>query len=316
MNPPESNLEQRRPLFPAWTILGFLLVLMIFCSLLGNGIILGISYLKGIELQALLNDFEGESTAALRNFMRMVLLINHVTTFLIPALILVFLFYRKGWASFLKIKATPKLHNLVLAVFLILAAFPLAQLAVQATRRLLEKTTILDWAGDLGSSMERMIQLFLTMPSPWELFFSILVMAVVPAIGEELVFRGIVQQNLEKAFRKPHLAIWLTAFIFALAHFQMELLFGIFLLGALLGYLFYWTGNLWVPIMGHFINNAFQVMGVYFYADKFVGTDLETEPQLPLGIIIISIIFVLTLGFYLKKLNRLQNQGELGPFED
>jgi len=315
MNHPEPNLEPDRPLFPAGVILGFLLVLMIFCSLLGNGIVLGISYLNGIDLQALLSDSGGESSPALRNFLRLVLMINHLTTFLIPALILVFWRYQRGWASFLKIKAIPKFYNLVLATLLILTAFPLAQLAVQANRWLLEKTALFDWADDLSSSMERMIQLFLTMSSPWELFFTIFVMAAVPAIGEELVFRGIVQQNLEKAFRKPHLAIWLTAFIFALGHFELELFFGIFFLGLLLGYLFYWTRNIWVSITGHFINNAFQVVGAYFFADKFVGADLETELQLPLGIILISIIFVLSIVYYLKKLNWLQREVIPGPDE-
>ncbi len=316
MNHPEPNSEQVPSLFPARTILGFLLILMIFCSLMGNGIVLGISHLNDLDLQTLLSDSGEESSPALRNFLRMVMMINHLTTFLLPALILVFWCYRKGWASFLKINTTPKLYNLVLAALLILAAFPLAQLAVQANRWLLEKTALLNWAGDLSSSMERMIQLFLTMSSSPELIFSIFVMAAVPAIGEELVFRGIVQQNLEKAFRKPHLAIWLTALIFALGHFEMELLLGIFLLGLLLGYLFYWTGNIWVPIMGHFINNAFQVLGAYFYADKFIGTDLETELQLPLGIILISIIFVLSIVYYLKKLNPLQSEGNPGPTEE
>ena len=77
-----------------------------------------------------------------------------------------------------------------------------------------------------------------------------------PAIGEELIFRGYLQQKLAKRFGDMNASIFLTAFLFSLIHFHFDGLIPRFVLGILLGYLFYWGRSLWLPILAHFVNNA------------------------------------------------------------
>jgi membrane protease YdiL (CAAX protease family) len=110
---------------------------------------------------------------------------------------------------------------------------------------------------------EELTLLFLQMDTVADLAFNLLVLAIVPAIGEELLFRGYLQQTFTKWLGKPHVAIVITAVLFSAIHMQFQGFIPRFALGLLLGYLFYWSGSLWLPIIAHFINNAIAILFVY-----------------------------------------------------
>ncbi len=119
------------------------------------------------------------------------------------------------------------------------------------------------WMVDKEKETNHLIELMLTTDSISGLLLNVLVIAIVPAIGEELFFRGVLQQQLYKMLKNPHIAIWLTAFIFSAIHFQFLTFFARFFMGVILGYLYYWSGNLWVSIMAHFINNFAATIAFY-----------------------------------------------------
>ena len=77
-------------------------------------------------------------------------------------------------------------------------------------------------------------------------------------------------------FHNPHLAIWITAIIFSAIHLQFYGFIPRMLLGALLGYLFYWSGNLWLSILAHFVNNGFAVVVAYLINSNIISEDAET----------------------------------------
>ncbi|MBR1630789.1 MAG: CPBP family intramembrane metalloprotease [Paludibacteraceae bacterium] len=87
---------------------------------------------------------------------------------------------------------------------------------------------------------------------------NLLVLAALPAVGEELFFRGALQGLFAERGR-PAAAIWVTAVLFSAMHLQFMGFIPRLLLGALFGYVLLWTGSLWVPMMMHFVNNAFVV---------------------------------------------------------
>ncbi|MEM1122064.1 MAG: CPBP family intramembrane glutamic endopeptidase, partial [Bacteroidota bacterium] len=116
-----------------------------------------------------------------------------------------------------------------------------------------------------------------------------------------LLFRGIIQQNLEKRSQNPHLAIWITALIFSFIHFQFQGFFPRVLLGTLLGYLFVWTRNLWIPIIAHFVYNSGQVLLQYGYQQGFLELDLDKVESVPIWLVGISILGTTILCFRLKK---------------
>lgn len=97
------------------------------------------------------------------------------------------------------------------------------------------------------------------------LLLNIGLMALLPAIGEELSFRGVLQGLFPERYR--HTAIWVTAAIFSFIHFQFYGFVPRMLMGALFGYMLVWTGSLWVPVLMHFTNNALAVLA-YYISDR------------------------------------------------
>ncbi|MEX1190217.1 MAG: CPBP family intramembrane glutamic endopeptidase [Bacteroidia bacterium] len=115
------------------------------------------------------------------------------------------------------------------------------------------------WMEQREIQAERITDLFLNMNSVPDYILTLFIMAVLPAIGEELLFRGSIQPLLGKIIKNEHAAVWVTAFLFSFIHFQFFGFIPRLLLGAFLGYLFFWSKSLVFPIAAHFANNAFAV---------------------------------------------------------
>lgn len=147
--------------------------------------------------------------------------------------------------------------------------------------------------------------------------------AIFPAIGEELVFRGFLQNYFHRSTSNIHIAIWLSAILFSAIHMQFYGFVPRMFLGALFGYLYYFSGNLWVPIVAHFFHNGFTVVMVYLYQLGTINIDIEGTTSTPWYIVLLfSVITFLLLRyfyFFFKKYHsvhghleeRLQNQREV-----
>ena len=108
------------------------------------------------------------------------------------------------------------------------------------------------------------------------LLLNLLVIALIPAVGEELTFRGVLQQGLVRRMKSPHLAIILSAAIFSFIHFQFYGFLPRMFLGILLGYMFYITKSLWTSITMHFVNNGTAVVLYYLNNKGIIDIDPET----------------------------------------
>ena len=126
-----------------------------------------------------------------------------------------------------------------------------------------------------------------------------IVVAAIPAIGEELVFRGILQPNLIAWTKNKHAGVWLAAIVFSAIHFQFYGFIPRMLLGALFGYLYLWSGRIWVPIFGHFVNNGFTVLMLYLYQRKMSAIDFESTEALPITYILFSLVVTFALLYVL-----------------
>ena len=153
------------------------------------------------------------------------------------------------------------------------------------------------WMRSSEQQMAEMLEVFLVMDSPLDLVINLLMVAVLPAIGEEFLFRGTLQSFLKEWTRKPHLAIWVTAFVFSFIHFQFYGFFPRFILGVVLGYLFYWSGCLWYPIIGHFFNNGLQVVLVYVGVMSLDDTGAEMADSLVMIVVATVVCGLLAYGY-------------------
>ena len=108
------------------------------------------------------------------------------------------------------------------------------------------------------------------------LFLNLLIIAAVPALGEELLFRGVIQNSLARSLNNEVWAVWITAFLFSAIHFQFYGFIPRMLLGAYFGYLLIWSRSIWVPVAAHFMNNATIVVFYYFMKKDPATFDIET----------------------------------------
>jgi membrane protease YdiL (CAAX protease family) len=111
----------------------------------------------------------------------------------------------------------------------------------------------------------RLTESFLKMDTPGQFFFNIFMIGLLPAVGEELVFRGVIQKIFTQWSRNVHVGIWTSAFIFSAMHMQFYGFLPRMVLGGMLGYMLAWSGSLWLPIAGHFVNNAGAVVFMYLF---------------------------------------------------
>jgi len=146
---------------------------------------------------------------------------------------------------------------------------------------------------------DQLMELILIMDSPSSIALNFLMMAILPAIGEELIFRGIIQKQLNRWVSNPHLAIFLTAVFFSAFHMQFLGFLSRLLLGMLFGYLFYYSKNIWVPILAHFVNNSLALvlaltLGIGTNDDAFNDTASLSLSLMMFSLFMVSMFLVYT----------------------
>jgi len=191
---------------------------------------------------------------------------NTIGLFWLPGILFVVLL-NKNPINFLKLNKQFNSQYLILVAFLFFSFLPLLNLVatLNAEMHLPEwMSSVEEWMRNSEDNAAEMTKAFLKMNGLADLLFNILLIGILPAIGEELIFRGIIQQVINKGKNNYHIGIWVSAILFSALHFQFYGFLPRLLLGALFGYLFVWSRNLWVPIFAHFLNNTFALLAVYY----------------------------------------------------
>ncbi len=122
------------------------------------------------------------------------------------------------------------------------------------------------WMFEKEQAASKLTDAFLGLKSPSDLIWNIIMFGLLPAIGEELFFRGALFSILREWTKRTNLTIFITAFLFSAIHLQFYGFLPRFLLGVGFGYLFYFTGSLWAPILAHFVNNTLAVVAAYLFS--------------------------------------------------
>ena len=232
------------------------------------------------------------------NYLKLMQLFSGVGLFITPTL---FYAYLTNF-DFKFFKLTRQNTILVIAIMMLITPF---------IGLLLEWNMMIsfpEWLLQFDINSEAIVGAFLKMSTIWDLLYTLLVIAVVPAIGEELLFRGYLQQKIAKSLKNPHTAILITAFLFSAIHFHFQGMIPRFVLGVLLGYLYYWSGSLFLPILAHFANNAQAVIFSYplFKVDSgaySVLSETKIDPMMGLFsfISVVLLLYVLYQNLSIKK---------------
>ncbi|KYG83276.1 CPBP family intramembrane glutamic endopeptidase [Roseivirga echinicomitans] len=160
-------------------------------------------------------------------------------------------------------------------------------------------------ARQMEDSMKETTEMFTTFDSFGTFLLAFVVVAILPGIGEELLFRGLLQNSLHRWSKNAHLAIWVSAFIFSAIHMQFYGLFPRMVLGALFGYLYLWSGNLWYPIIAHITNNGFALIVAYMYQAEVTEINPDEPDSVPgyagiVALIVVSFLLFIFRNHYLK----------------
>jgi membrane protease YdiL (CAAX protease family) len=154
---------------------------------------------------------------------------------------------------------------------------------------------------------KKQIQVMARMNGLSDYIFSILIVALLPAVFEEAIFRGSLQNLLSRWLKAPVWAIVITAIIFSAVHGSYDGFVPRFILGFILGWLFYRTGNIWVNIAAHFINNAIGITILYAYSKPGQPTDLsKIDERFPIWLGAVGIVAVIFLLVAFDKVSKIE----------
>ncbi len=140
-----------------------------------------------------------------------------------------------------------------------------------------------------------------------DLISAIFIMAFLPALFEEIFFRGAMQNILTRWWQKPFMAIIVTSFIFSLIHFSIWLFLSRFILGIVLGTMFYITKNIWVNTIAHFLNNMIAVIQMYVLSLSKEKVDVsKLDPHIDWWMALVAGAVLIYLIVLLKRYSEKQ----------
>ncbi len=298
----QSDEQSASPVFKkGYTPLGILAICFAFFivgNIVGSILMLGLAAANGMDFRTILTSIDENSPIGTRNFMRATLFLNHLFSFILPAIVTAIFVYKKLWVNYLRLDKRPLLSQIFWGCIWFVVSVPLVQIVHQWNQSL----KLPQWMLNLESDTSNLLAGIITQTNMYEIVLNVFLIGVIPAIGEEMIFRGVIQQQIGRILKNDHVVVLISAVIFSAIHMQFQGFFGRALLGALLGYLFVWTKNLWVPMILHLLNNGLQVIYIYAKGIKPSEMDKISEAdKMPLWLGVLSLFATVLVGIYIQK---------------
>ncbi|MFW5706742.1 MAG: CPBP family intramembrane glutamic endopeptidase [Bacteroidota bacterium] len=248
------------------------------------------------------------------NLMKYLQVISHLGLFIIPSFIVAW-FLGRNIRHYLFLSQIPRENILLMSGVLIFAAVPFINYMLELNLQLQLPAPfegVENWMRTMEEDAEQTTRAFLSVETTRGLLFNLFMIAVIPAIGEELMFRGVLMRIFIRWVKSPHLAVWITATLFSLIHLQFFGFLPRLILGILFGYLVIWTGSLWPAIIAHFVNNAAAVVFFYFFHQHLGEGALQSmsEGSAGAGLAVGSLMITLLIMYYFYR-NRTAPPAEL-----
>ena len=299
---PDSGSIQRHPFVSLILLLSLIFAGAVIFTFVGAAIA-GIIY----GLGDLLKVFAGDLTANLA-ITKVIQISASIGMFVVPA----FLFARiesRNWRDYLKLNAFLPVFFL-LTFLLMFCSVPLLEWTVELNKSMKLPgflQGIEEWMRLKEDQTAEVTRQLLTMNTTGALLVNLLMLAVIPAVGEELIFRGCLQRLFNKLSNNYHIAIWVTAITFSAIHMQFFGFIPRMLLGAMFGYMLVWSNSLWLPILAHFINNATAVITAFVYQQQGKGLEQLDQPgQSSWPIYLASLALTTAMLWYFYQRSRKQ----------
>ena len=252
---PDQSENRRR----IWVTFAFVMVGTIIAQFAAIGILL----LNGYTIDDL-----GAGLPSL--VLAIVLGVSQLLSYLVPGIVSARVLFSGRWLQELNLDRAPTFLKLLMAI----AAFVLTLSFTGALAAMNAAVDLPEWASSIEGDIAGVLETLIT-SSSWPTFVLVFfIIGVLPALGEEIIFRGLIQPAVINSTGSSHFGVWVTAIMFGVVHMQFAGLLPRVFLGAVLGFLAYYSQRLWIPIVAHFLFNGLQVLAV-----RFAWMDIEQAAQ-------------------------------------
>ncbi|MFN2395005.1 MAG: lysostaphin resistance A-like protein [Bacteroidales bacterium] len=222
----------------------------------------------------------------------------HMGLFILSSIFLAWAFGKKV-PEYLYMKRSTGIEVFFLAVIIVFAAVPFINYILELNMQLKLPDfmkSVEDWIYTSEQQAEKVTQAYLQADTISILLFNIFMIAIIPALGEEFMFRGVILRVLKDWTRSASAAIWLSAILFSFIHMQFLGFIPRMILGILFGYMVVWSGSIWPAVVAHFINNAAAVIFFYLFQHQFTDGTLENVGKGSGGVYFAVVSVLVTLG--------------------
>ena len=281
---------------PAKLVYVFLLVIVCFVILSMIGILMAfpLFHVNLFKDLSVYTDYHNPDFVPILKYLQ---IIQSISLFILPALLAGF-FFGGNSGNYLGLNKISTGRIFLATILIIFVALPMINWAT-SVNEMIKLPDFLkgveNWMKETEETAAGLTESFLKVNSTGGLLLNLLMIAIIPSIGEELFFRGLLQRLFSEWFRNVHIAIFFTAFLFAAIHLQFYGFLPRMILGVLFGYLFYWTGSIWIPIFAHFLNNGSAVI-ISFLANRGTISSGYEDFGATNDLFLIAGSFLFTLG--------------------
>ncbi len=259
-----------------------------------------LSKISGMSLETMSDSSKWDyNSPTLITVIRGMQIIQFVSLFLIPTFICAWLFSTDS-KKYLGLKKPSHMAYFVVAAGILLLSLPLVSFLGELNRNVQFPAGIANWMKDQEADAAKTIKALLSQHTIKDLLLNIVCIAGLAAVGEELLFRGVAQRLLIKWFKSPWVGIIISAFLFSAMHVQFYGFLPRFVLGILLGTVYWYSGSLWTAILAHFVYDAALIVLVYFNPESLNDENALNLSNIAVGAAI-SLALVVFLVIWMKK---------------
>ena len=200
-------------------------------------------------------------------------MLTTIGAFLVPALLFAYCQDRM-WFNYNAANRKPPYAMTNIVLILSITLLPVVGVLSAFNQNIMpQEGSVAEFMRNMEEAANHILELVTSQHSTWDLISNLLIFAVLASVCEEFFFQGALQPLMMKWTKNPHIGILITALIFSALHFQFYGFIPRFVLGVYLGYLFFWSRSLWLPILAHVLHNALSILIDYTLQGRGINTN-------------------------------------------
>ncbi len=288
MRSEDRSIYHMSPPVRFFLLLGITAISLIIGGLITFSIVAGFLHVSFAETQVALLDAKNAHIALFANAFASLI------AFLLPSIAIAF-FTNGQIPQNMGFKPVKSIRLVYLVLLLSFVGLLLSGSAASLTEKIPVPADFKAWATGLENTYKQAMLAMTKMNSIGDLLFNIVAVAFIPALVEELFFRGALQKTIKNWSGNAVMSIVITAIIFSAFHFSYFGFLSRMLLGILLGFIFEYSGSIWLSMLMHFINNGIAIITLYMVRDNQAKVEKAMDETIPMywGIFAIALVIYL-----------------------